>query len=67
MRDGIDLSAPATQLMVVIVLRDASGAIVCGDSAFVTRPAEGASVSYETLGGDVPEYATAEAHVLPWF
>lgn len=66
-RDGIDLSAPATQLMVVIVLRDASGAIVCGDSAFVTRPAEGASVSYETLGGDVPEYATAEAHVLPWF
>lgn len=65
MSDG---SAPAltTGAMVTIVLRDSTGAMVYGATAFVDLPAPGERVPFACEVYDPPAYATAEAHAQFW-
>lgn len=51
---------------VTIVLRDLSGGIVYGATAYADRPAEGGSAAFETLGGSIPSYETVEAYAQAW-
>lgn len=48
------------------VLRDASGAIVYGDTGYTSSPAEGESSSFEILAYGVPDYASFEVYAQPW-
>lgn len=50
----------------VLVLRDAEGAIVYGSAGFATRPAVGASSSYEIDASSAPSYASYEVYAIPW-
>lgn len=65
MSDG---SAPSltTGAMVTIVLRDSTGAMVYGATAFVDLPAPGERVPFACEVYDPPAYATAEAHAQFW-
>ncbi|MDM8287872.1 serine/threonine-protein kinase [Slackia piriformis] len=65
MSDG---SAPSltTGAMVTIVLRDSTGAMVYGATAFVDLPAPGESVPFACEVYSPPAYATAEAHAQFW-
>lgn len=49
-----------------LVLRDAEGAIVYGSAGFATRPAVGASSSYEIDASDAPAYASYEVYAISW-
>lgn len=61
--DGLDAGS---QIMVSVVLRNASGDIVYGAETYVSRPEVGASTSFEISVYDVPDYATYEVYAQPW-
>lgn len=65
MSDG---NAPAltTGAMVTVVLRDSTGAMAYGATAFVDLPAPGERVPFACEVYDPPDYATAEAHAQFW-
>ena len=55
-----------SDVAVSIVLRDESGSIIYGDTAFTNFPAEGETTTFETLIGALPAYAKMEAYAQPW-
>lgn len=56
----------ASSAAVTVILRDETGAIVGGTTDFCQLPAEGETVPFETTPLEVPEYASIEAHAIPW-
>lgn len=56
----------ASSAAVTVVLRDEAGAIVGGTTEYCQLPAEGETVPFETTPLEVPEYASMEAHAIPW-
>lgn len=56
----------ASNVTIVIVLRDESGSIIYGGSTCVGIPEPGQSVPFECGSYNVPDYATVEAHALLW-
>lgn len=56
----------ASSLAVTVVLRDASGAIVWGQTDYVDGWSSGASVPFDIKAIDIPAYATVEAYAQPW-
>lgn len=56
-----------SDVALVVVLRDASGAIVFGSVGFASRPVAGETTTFEISSyGDVPAYATFEVHAIAW-
>ena len=59
---GFDTGSAA----LTVILRDAKGSIVFGDSTFVDGLEEGENIPFEIHCFTVPEYATYEIHAQPW-
>lgn len=53
-------------VVVVAVMRNAAGEIVCGDNTFVDRPSVGGSRAFELSVYDPPEFATYEVYAMAW-
>lgn len=51
---------------ILVVLRDEAGRVIYGGQAFVDRPAQGASRSFEVSCFNPPDYASYEVHALTW-
>lgn len=49
-----------------VILRDAEGSLVFGDTAFVDGLQEGESIPFEINCPTVPDYVTFEIHAQPW-
>lgn len=58
-----DIPDAAYDLRITIVLRDESGAIICGQNTNIEIPEPGQSVPYSCVMPNPPEHASAEAHV----
>lgn len=61
-----DRTLGSGQAAIVVVLRDETGAIVCGSLTFVSAPAEGSSTSFEVHMFDTPDYASYDVHAMEW-
>ncbi len=49
-----------------VILRDANGEIVYGNTGFVSAPAQGERRSFEIPCPDAPAYETVEVHAVAW-
>lgn len=58
-----DIPDSANDLRITIVLRDESGAIICGQNTDIEIPEPGKPVPYSCTMPNPPEHASAEAHV----
>lgn len=64
---GGTLPASAKDGVVVsVILRDESGAIVYGNSSRENRPAEGETTAFQVFGGYLPKHASMEVYAQPW-
>ena len=54
------------EVAVVVVLRDETGAILCGTVSFVSTPAEGESTSFEVSMFGAPEFASYDVCAMQW-
>lgn len=65
--EGAGESDYGSQVAITVILRDASGAVIYGDSGYVSRPAVGATTSFEVMMTDAPDdYASFEVYALQW-
>lgn len=55
-----------SDVALTVVLRDESGQIIYGATAYVTRPAMGKTTSFEIEQYGVPDYATYEVYAQVW-
>lgn len=55
-----------SDVALTVVLRDESGQIIYGATAYVTRPAMGKTTSFEIEQYGVPDYATYEVYAQAW-
>ncbi len=58
---------PMSELIVCVILRDKSGAIVYGDASFVTAPSAGQSASFEVGLYDAPAYDSCDVYAYSWY
>ncbi len=54
------------EVAVVVVLRDETGAILCGTVSFVSTPAEGESTSFEVSMFGAPDFASYDVCAMQW-
>lgn len=55
-----------SDVALTVVLRDESGQIIYGATAYVTRPSMGKTTSFEIEQYGVPDYATYEVYAQAW-
>lgn len=64
--EGDDISSYNTGLYVLVVARDASGAIVFGQNCFPSLPREGNSVSFQVDMYGCSAFESVDVYVMPW-
>ncbi len=64
-REG-DSALGSGTLLVSLILRDETGAIVYGTSSFADLPREGNSAPFQVESYDHPGYETVEVHAVAW-
>ena len=55
-----------SDILVTVVLRDDAGEMVGGVMTLASCPERGVPVAFQTLGEDVPDYASIEAYAYAW-
>lgn len=64
--DGERSEDATSDILVTVVLRDEAGEMVGGTTTIVSCPERGVPVAFQTLGEDMPAYASIEAYAYEW-
>lgn len=64
--DGERDEDAAGDALVTVVLRDGAGKLVGGTMALASCPERGVPAGFQTLGEEVPDYASVEAYAYAW-
>lgn len=63
---GGDMWLDPSTVALCVVLRDAQGAMVFGDTGYATLPDEGETATFEVRLSRPPAYETVEVYAMPW-
>lgn len=64
--DGERHEDATSDILVTVVLRDKAGEMVGGTITIASCPERGVPVAFQTLGEDMPAYASIEAYAYEW-
>ena len=63
---GGDMWLDPSTVALCVVLRDAQGAMVFGETGFATLPDEGETATFEVRLSRPPAYESVEVYAMPW-